>query len=59
MQGTFVWTGPEEKMNRISYCREIGDKLLVFTITDFHTKAALKEAKDFLRTVKWTSSTAN
>ncbi|MBK7945169.1 MAG: hypothetical protein IPJ85_07650 [Flavobacteriales bacterium] len=59
MQGTFVWTAPEEKMNRISYCREIGDKLLVFTITDFHYKAALKQAKDLLKKVEWTSSTAN
>jgi hypothetical protein len=32
---------------------------LVFTITDFHSKAALGKAKDFLRTVKWTSSTGN
>jgi hypothetical protein len=59
MQGVFVWTGPDEKMNRISYCREIGDKLLVFTVTDFHSKASLEKAKDFLKTVKWTSSTAN
>lgn len=57
MQGVFVWTSPDEKMNRITYCREIGDRLLVFTITDFHTKAALAKAKDFLRTVKWTPTT--
>jgi hypothetical protein len=59
MQAVFVWTSQDEKINRITYCREVGDKLLVFTITDFHSKAALGKAKDFLRTVKWTSSTGN
>jgi hypothetical protein len=52
-QAIFVWTAPDEKKHRVTYCREIEDKLLVVTITDFYYKEALAKARELLTTVKW------
>ncbi len=52
-QGIFVWTSPTEKRTRMNYCREIGDKLLVVTISGFQSTEALVKAKELLASVKW------
>lgn len=48
-----VWTSSTVGATRVTYCREIQDKLLVFTVTDCVNKEAFGKAQKLLRSVKW------